>query len=116
MKKLLILIMIVILLIGGYFFYQNYRIKHAKIEVDLIDNLDLEVYSNIHLKDLIRSINGKLIDNSKINTNKLGEQEITFEYINDEKIKVKYSFNVNVVDTTKPIIVSADTMTAKILF
>lgn len=111
MKKLLILTIVIVLIIGSYFFYQNYRIKHAKIEVGLIDNLDLEVYSDIHLKDLIRSINGKLIDNSKIDTNKLGEQEITFEYINDEKIKVKYSFNVNVVDTTKPIIGSADAMT-----
>ena len=82
----------------------DYRIKHAKIKIKLVDNLEIEVYSNIKLKDLIKTINGKIIKNKKINTTKLGKQEIKFEYINEENLKVPYTFNIDIVDTTPPLI------------
>ncbi|MBR2841151.1 MAG: hypothetical protein IKF01_04785, partial [Bacilli bacterium] len=81
MKKIVkfIVIIMLIFLIGlsGYKLYQDYRIKHAKIKVELIDNLDIEVYSDIKLKNLIKNINGKLIENKKINTTKIGKKEIS---------------------------------------
>ncbi|MBR3229762.1 MAG: hypothetical protein IKF91_02935 [Bacilli bacterium] len=112
MKKI-ILITIIILLIGlsGYKLYQEYRIKHAKIKVDLIDNLDIEVYSDIKLKDLIKNINGKIIKNKAINTKKLGKKEIKFKYINEENIKVNYTFEINIVDNTKPLIKGPNNIT-----
>ncbi len=104
MKIIIIIVLISLLMFLIVSLYNDYRIKHAKIIVETIDNLDIEVYSNIRLKDLIKNINGKIIKNKKINTNKIGPQEITFNYINEENIKVSYSFNINVVDITPPTI------------
>jgi len=50
----------------------------------LINNLQLPVYSNVKVKDLITSLKGKVITNKTINTDKLGEQEITFIYKSDK--------------------------------
>lgn len=103
-KIMLIVVIFIIIASAIKILYEDYRIKHAKILVETIDNLDVEVYSDIKLKDLIKSINGKLITNKKINTEKIGNKEITFKYINEENIKVEYSFKINIVDTTPPFI------------
>ncbi len=109
MKKKIIIILpiilvLILLTIFGIKFYQKWRIDHATIEVTLQDNLNIEVYSKVKLKDLIKSINGKLLKNTSIDTKKLGKKTISFQYINDDNIKVPYSFDINIVDTTKPII------------
>ena len=103
-KIIILLILISLLITLGIYLYNDYRIKHAKIKVETVDNLDIEVYSDVKLKSLIKNINGKLIKNKKINTTKLGKQEITFKYINEENLKVAYSFNINIVDITPPMI------------
>ena len=94
----IILILVILLSI-----YKNYRIKHAKKIVKL-KTTELEVYSNVRLSDIIEKINGKLIDNPNINTKKLGKEKITFKYINNDNIKVEYTINLNIKDTTPPII------------
>ena len=108
MKKIFKIFISIIIIIGlmllGYKLYINYRIKNAIIKVELIDNLDIEVYSKVKLKDLIKKINGKIIKNKRINTSKLGNQEIEFEYINEENLKVPYKININIVDKTPPLI------------
>ncbi|MBR3199054.1 MAG: glycoside hydrolase family 25 protein [Bacilli bacterium] len=105
MKKIIISTIFLIILIPIiYTLYMNYRIKHAIIKVETIDDLNIEVYSEIKTKDLIKSINGKIINNKKINTEKLGKKEVTFKYINEENLKIDYSFDINIVDTTPPII------------
>lgn len=114
MKKLIkiifITILITLIVLSSYLLYKSYRIKHAKIKVELIDNLDIEIYSEIKLKDLIKNINGKLIENKKINTKKLGKKEINFKYINEENLKVDYKFKINIVDKTKPLIYGPSTI------
>lgn len=113
MKKKIILIILVSipLLIGTIFLYHNYRIKHAKIEVTTIDNLNIEVYSNIKTKDLIKSINGKIINNKIIDTKELGTKTIKFKYINNDNIKIKYSFDINIVDKTPPVLSETKSIT-----
>ena len=97
----LIIFMIILLILN---IYNNYRIKHALIHVELQDNLDVEVYSKIKVSDLIKKINGNIVEDSIINTTKLGTKEIRFEYINEENITIPYTFEINIVDKTKPII------------
>ncbi len=99
-----ILIVIFVLAISGYFFYQDWRVRHAIIQVTLKEDLNLEVYSHVKLKDLIQDINGKIEKNLTINTQKLGTQTIHFDYINEENIRVPYEFKVKIVDRTPPII------------
>lgn len=87
--------------------YQNYRIANAKIIVNLVDNLEIDVFSEVKLSDLIKSINGKLVKDYKINTTKIGAKKVNFEFINDEDIKVSYSFDINIVDYEAPLIFSS---------
>lgn len=111
MKKTVLTICIIVvaiaLIIGavilGVKFYEEERIKNATIIVDIKDE-DIPFDSEVYLSDLIENINGKLIKDFKIDTEKLGKQEISFKYINDEDIKVSYSFNINIIDNVPPIV------------
>lgn len=104
-KKILIMctILIIIILFSSIKLINVYKVKKAKKIVEL-KTTEVEVYSDIKLKDLISNINGKIIDNKKIDTKKLGKKEITFEYINNDNIKINYTITINVVDKTPPII------------
>ena len=106
-KKILIIGMVVfsslLIIIGSVFLYQKYKVDHA-VKIVNIKIHEVEVYSDVMLSDLITSMNGHLIKDKKINTDKLGSYEVDFDYINDDDIKVNYSFSINVVDKTPPMI------------
>ena len=115
-RKIIIIVVIFIIIIGGYFVYKKYkeymeeqRIKNAIVKVELINPLEIEFKKNIKLSDLIKSINGKLINDFIINTDVIGEQEVSFEYINEEDIKVPYHFKLKIIDITPPVIWLNDT-------
>ena len=59
LKKIILLVLLLIILIVGYQLYQYIRIKTAKIEVTLNDNLTLEYAEKIKVSDMIKSVNGK---------------------------------------------------------
>ena len=80
------------------------RIKNAIIKVDLIENLDLAFGAEVNLSYFISDINGKLIEDPPIKATRLGKNKITFQYINEEDIKVSYSFEYNVIDVKPPLI------------
>ncbi len=98
------ILMFILLITGGFQLYSYIRIKTAKIEVELVDNLQVEVFSKKRVSDFILSINGKILKNKKIDTTKIGKQELTFSYENDDDIQVSYTFQIEVVDTTAPLI------------
>ena len=103
MKKVIILIVTIVLIIVSINLYNNYKISHAKKIVELTTT-EVETFSSVKLKDLISTINGKIVDNKKIDTTKIGKQEITFHYITDKNIKVPYTIEINIVDKTPPLI------------
>lgn len=127
-KKLVIKITFVVLVIVILIFvcknaYNKYRYDHAIIKIDYYnyvkekDNsyVKLEVYKNYKLKDIIKNINGKVISkNININTKKLGYQNIKYEYINDENIKLIIEVKIKVVDEEPPIIYNATRKTVYI--
>lgn len=106
-KKILIIVIVIfsslLITIGSVFLYQKYKVAHA-VKIVNIKVHEVEVYSDVMLSDLITSMNGHLIKDKKINTDKLGSYEVAFDYINDDDIKVNYSFSINVVDKTPPMI------------
>lgn len=112
MKKIVIIISIIIavlaLLVTGIYFginyYEEQKIKNATIIVELVDNLEVEFDASAKVSDFITNINGTIIDDYDIDTLKIGPKEIKFEYINDEDIKIPYSFTINVVDKTPPLV------------
>lgn len=100
-----IVIMLVLFCVIGYYFYQYLRVKNAKIEVVLVDELKIEFGDHKKISDFIVRINGKnILNDREISSNELGKQEVSFSYINNDKIKVKYVFEVEVIDSVEPLI------------
>lgn len=103
-KKLIIGVIVVIIAVSAYFLYQYLKVKYAKIEVILVEDLTLEFNEKRKVSSYIESINGTILEDYNIDSTELGEKEITFEFINNDHIKVKYSYTVEVVDTVEPLI------------
>ena len=121
MKKIIILLIIVILGVGGYFGFKKYqewreeeRIRNAIIKIDYINPLELEFNTEAKLSDLIVSINGKLLDDYKIDTSVVGKKELHFKYINEEDITIPRSFTIDIVDKTPPVIWLTDSYTVTV--
>ena len=51
------------------------------MEGSVMSVIENGVLPAVQVKDIIQKINGKLITNPKIDTTKIGVQEITFNYI-----------------------------------
>ncbi len=103
LKKNTKIILIFIILILGFFLYRHLRVKYAFKEVELYTK-GVQVFDDLKLSDLIKSINGELIDDPKIDTSKIGTQEIEFKYITDSHIKVPYTITIEVIDNIPPIV------------
>ena len=116
-KKILTIICIIlgVIILGiiSFKLYSYLRIKYAKIEVTLVDDMTLEFNDKKKVSDYIKSINGKIIDDYTIDSSKLGKKIIDFKFINDDNIKLDYSFDVNVVDTVPPVVWLSNTYTLK---
>lgn len=113
--KIVSIVLIIIILSISIFKYVNYlRIKYAKVEVDLKDNLTLEFNDTKKVSDYIKNINGKIIDDYNIDSTKLGKQTINFKFINDDNIKVNYSYEIEVVDKVAPVIWLGETYTVTV--
>ncbi len=111
MKKFILIITIILLIICGYFGYMKYheyqeeqKIKNAIIKVDLKENLKIPYNSLVKVSDFIMNINGKIIDDYIIDTSVVGSKKITFSYINEENIKVNYSYDIQIIDIKAPTI------------
>lgn len=109
MKKKILIIVVALLLIIGlgvgiHFLHKEEKIKNAIIEITYNDNLTTEFLSEVTVSSFITSINGKIVDDYIIDTTKIGEKEINYEYINDDNIKIKQSYSINIVDTTAPVV------------
>lgn len=97
-------VLFVVSVIGGSKLYRYVRIKTAKIEIILKEDMTIEFNDDKKLSQYIESINGKIIDDKKIDTTTIGMQTVTFDFINDDGVKLKYSYDINVVDTVAPVI------------
>ena len=109
-KILLIIAVLIIILMSVILFLsiknkkEEEKIKNAIIEITLKEDLNIEFNSEIRVSDLIESINGKIVNNHRINTTKLGKQTIEYIYINDDNIRLNQSIEINIVDTVAPVI------------
>ena len=105
-KKRLISV-IVIFFIAVYATFavvRDYRQRNA-VKIVTFKTKIVEVYSDVKVSDLLSFINGELITDPDIDTSQLGKYEINFEYKNYDNIKIDYSFEIKVVDKTKPVVV-----------
>ena len=84
--------------------YHYLRIKNARIEVVLKNNLTAEFTEEKKVSDFIESINGNIIDDYVIDTTSLGKKEIKFQFKNDQNIIVPYEYEIEVIDTVQPVV------------
>ena len=105
-KKIIILssIVIVAILIISLIIYFNVRIVVDNSGFTLKDDLTVNVYSDVKVKDFIKDIDGKVVDNNKIKTTELGKVEVEFIYLNSDNRKRKGVFEVEVKDLEEPLI------------
>ena len=105
-KKIIIIsaIVIVAILIISLIIYFNVRIVVDNSGFTLKDDLTVNVYSNVKIKDFIKDIDGKVVDNNKIETTELGKVEVEFIYLNSDDRKRKGFFEVEVKDLEEPLI------------
>ena len=106
-NHILVSVLLGVLVIGGLVILGLTLSKvFNKTRIELKEKLDIEMNSDVYLVSLINTIsNGELLtDNYKIDTSKLGKQEISIKYLNQWKNKKEYKFSINIVDTAKPTI------------
>lgn len=80
------------------------QIKNATIKVTLKEDLNIPFLSSVKVSDLIVDINGEIIDDYLINTTKIGDKEVSFNYVNEENITIPYKFKINIIDDVSPVI------------
>lgn len=102
------------LIICGLVLIFNNQIINDNSGFKVKDNLTAEVYSDVSIKDYIKIVEGSILENKKIDTKKLGRQEITFLYLNKQKKKRRGTFIIEIKDTEKPLVWLSNRYTVKV--
>ena len=114
-KKILVLFLVIFITsFISLAIYLNVRIVDDNTGFILKDNLDISVYSNLKISDLIKSMDGKLLTDEIINTDSLGLKKVSFIYVNKENKKRRGTFNVTVVDDEKPLVWLSNSYSIKV--
>ena len=103
-KKARLLIILVFVLLILLIIYLDNRVWNDNSNFTLKKNLKATVYSDKKISDYIKNIEGKIVSDSKINTNGLGNKKISFIYLNKNGKKRRGTFTIKVIDDVKPII------------
>lgn len=109
-----VVLVLIIIIIGIILFVVN-KINSSKINVILKDDLEVEINSKVKLLSFIDKIeNGEVVsEDVEVDTSSLGTKSLEIELKNKDK-KETYKFDINVVDTTAPVIEAEDNITINI--
>lgn len=77
--------------------------------VILEKDLQVEFNSKVFVSDFIYGLDGTLVNDSIIDTTKLGVNKVRYYYINDYGWYKSATFNIEVIDTVKPVIMVGST-------
>lgn len=114
-KKIILIVIIgTLFLILGIILIITREPKVDTSGYTVIDDLKIDVYSKKKVNDLIKKLDGKLLTNSKIDTEKLGKQEIKFIYENKDGKKRTGIINVNIVDQEEPLVWLSNSYSVKV--
>ena len=119
MKKIIILIIIlmIILVLGIGFWIYKIDEENKRIDAEAVtlkENLIIEFGEKARVSDFIENLNGSLIDDYEIDTEKLGSIIVSFDYINIKNKKRKYEFEIKTIDVNPPQIFSGNSYTVKV--
>lgn len=96
----ILLVFIIILIIVEIDRQETIRLDAESVVLQ--ENLTVPYGQETHVSDFLAELKGELVEDKLINTNTLGTQEITFEYINLKNKKRPAQFFINVADVTAP--------------
>ena len=105
MKKKLIIFLPIVLILSIFIFFLFTKDTN-ELEVELVDKVEVSINEEIYNTQYVKSVkNGNVVtDKERIDTTKVGEQEIIIK-IKDEKDKEKeYSYKVIVYDKESPVV------------
>lgn len=108
----IIILLIILLGVGALLFINNKdknlnnnnnKDNNYQGNLELVDNLDVEINSEISLLSFIKNRNNLEIisNNEKVDTSILGNKELIIKYKENDEEK-EYKFNINIKDTTVP--------------
>ena len=105
-KKVIIFIIILLIIIAiiGLIIYLNNRIVDDNSGFTLKSDLKTEIYTEANIEDYIDTIEGKIIEKPTIDNKKVGKQELEFIYLNKDNKKRRGTFEIEIVDTEKPLV------------
>ena len=105
MKKKKIIISIVFVVLIAIVTLLLTVFKKETTIIKLNENLSFEYNEDVYLLDTINIVDGIIIDqNYLLDTDFIGDKEITIHYKNNNGWKKKYTYKYSVVDTTSPIL------------
>lgn len=119
MKKIIIIVIILIIILGAgigiWLYKEDKENKRLDAEsVTLKEDLSIEFGKEAKVSDFIANLNGSLVSDNEIDTEKLGEVRVSFEYINIKNKKRTYEYTIKTKDVTPPKIFSGNSYTVKV--
>ena len=69
-----------------------------------VDNLEVAFLDKVKVSDFISHINGTIVDDYFINTEEIGKKKVDFIFVNEDNVKVPYSFDIYVKDIHPPVV------------
>lgn len=110
---LTIVSILIIIAIGWIIIDKKENEKIDAEAVTLKENLQIEYGKKAKASDFIENLNGTMVNDTEIDTNKLGKIEVQFEFINIKNKKRTATFYIETKDVTAPKIFSGSSYTVK---
>jgi len=109
---ILFILLILFLSVGGYFIYKENE-KKNRLGIEISSDIEVEVNSEVYLLSFVKDVvNGEIVtEDSLVDTSNLGNKKLSISIKNKKDEIEKYSFNIKVVDTEKPVVTYKEEIT-----
>ena len=121
MKKILtiigFLIIVIVIAIAGLLIW-SYKEEQENKRIDaeavtLKEDLTIEFGEKAKVSDFIENLNGTLLNDYEIDTERLGDISVSFDFINIKNKRRTATFNIKTIDVTAPKIFSGGSYTVQ---
>ena len=116
MKKSIIFVAIVLIIGVGVWFYKEHQ-ENMRIDAEAVTlkgDLTVEFGKKVKVSDFIQNLNGTLIDDYEIDTEKIEDVKVSFDYINIKNKKRKFEYTIKVIDVNSPQIFIGNSFTVQV--
>lgn len=122
MKKIVVLIIVVTILIvsviaGVCFALYKEEQENKRLDLEAVtlkENLSVEFGKEVRVSSFIENLNGTIVNDFKIDTEKLGDIKVLFEYINIKNRKRTAEFTIKTIDVNPPKIFIGNTYSVEV--